>query len=90
MTDQVDQNLGRLFAKVKELGEWDNTLIMFPTDNGACSEQPNTTPNIPPAPWKATARSLLAGPTPAIHPSQVQVDRLRGGIRTPFIAHWPV
>ena len=48
MIDRVDQNLGRLFAKVKELGEWDNTLIMFLTDNGACPEQPNTTPDIPP------------------------------------------
>ena len=47
MIDRVDQNLGRLFAKVKELGKWDNTLIMFLTDNGACPEQPNTTPEHP-------------------------------------------
>ena len=44
MIDRVDQNLGKLFAKAKELGEWENTLILFLTDNGACPEQPNTTP----------------------------------------------
>ena len=36
MIDRVDQNLGRLFAKLRELGKWNNTLIMFLTDNGAC------------------------------------------------------
>lgn len=50
MIDRVDQNLSSLFTKLKELDEWDNTLILFFSDNGACSEQPNTAPDIPPGP----------------------------------------
>ena len=34
MIDRVDQNIGKLLAKVKELGEEENTLIMFASDNG--------------------------------------------------------
>ena len=79
MIDRVDQNLGRLFAKVKELGEWDNTLIMFLTDNEACPEQPNTTPNIPPGPRRKLPHDLCwLGQRQKYTLSQVQVDRLRG------------
>jgi arylsulfatase A-like enzyme len=35
MIDRVDQNIGRLIAKIDEQGELDNTLIMFMSDNGA-------------------------------------------------------
>ena len=79
MIDRVDQNLGRVFAKVKELGEWDNTLIMFLTDNGGCPEQPNTTPNIPPGPVESY-RTVSVGWANASNTPvpQVQVDRLRG------------
>lgn len=36
--DRVDQGIGRLMDKLRELGEYDNTLIMFLSDNGGCSE----------------------------------------------------
>lgn len=38
MIDRMDQNIGRLRAKLRELGEEDNTVIMFLSDNGASSE----------------------------------------------------
>ena len=90
MIDRVDQNLGRLFAKVEELGEWDNTLIMFLTDNGACSEQPNTTPNIPPGPVESY-RTVSVGWANASNTPyrKFKSTDYEGGIRTPFIAHWP-
>lgn len=90
MIDRVDQNLGRLFAKVKELGEWDNTLIMFLTDNGACSEQPNTTPNIPPGPVESY-RTVSVGWANASNTPyrKFKSTDYEGGARTPFIAHWP-
>ena len=90
MIDRVDQNLGRLFAKVKELGEWDNTLIMFLTDNGACSEQPNTTPDIPPGPVESY-RTVSVGWANASNTPyrKFKSTDYEGGIRTPFIAHWP-
>ena len=37
MIDRVDQNVGKILEKVKELGEEDNTLILFASDNGAAS-----------------------------------------------------
>ena len=35
MVDRMDQNVGRLVAKLKELKKDDNTLIVFISDNGA-------------------------------------------------------
>ena len=36
MVDRIDQNIGKLVRKLKELGQYDNTLILFFSDNGAC------------------------------------------------------
>ena len=90
MIDRVDQNLGRLFAKLKELKKWDNTLIMFLSDNGACREQPNTTPNIPPGPVESY-RTISVGWANASNTPyrKYKSTDFEGGIRTPFIAHWP-
>ena len=90
MIDRVDQNLGRLFAKVKELKKWENTLILFLTDNGACPEQPNTTPNIPPGPVESY-RTVSVGWANASNTPyrRFKSTDYEGGTRTPFIAHWP-
>jgi len=90
MIDRVDQNLGRLFAKLKELGKWNNTLIMFLTDNGACPEQPNTTPNIPPGPVESYRTVSVGWANASNTPyKKFKSTDYEGGIRTPFIAHWP-
>jgi arylsulfatase A-like enzyme len=34
LIDEVDDNLGRLFASLKAGGHWDSTLIIFTTDHG--------------------------------------------------------
>ena len=90
MIDRVDQNLGRVFKKVKELGEWENTLVMFLADNGACPEQPNTTPNIPPGPVESY-RTISVGWANASNTPyrKFKSTDYEGGTRTPFIAHWP-
>jgi arylsulfatase A-like enzyme len=90
MIDRVDQGLGKVFAKIEELGQWDNTLIMFLADNGGCAETPNTTPNVPPGPVESY-RSL--GP-PWANASNTPYRKYKssdyeGGNCTPFIAHWP-
>jgi arylsulfatase A-like enzyme len=38
MIDRLDQNIGKLRKKIKEMGEEDNTVIMFLSDNGGSSE----------------------------------------------------
>ncbi|WP_334143604.1 arylsulfatase [Rhabdothermincola sp.] len=36
--DNIDQNLGRLLAELDALGELDNTIVIFTSDNGASRE----------------------------------------------------
>lgn len=36
--EHTDHQYGRLFQFLKDIGEWDNTLIMFISDNGASAE----------------------------------------------------
>ena len=38
MVDHMDQSLGRLITALRDLGELDNTLILFLSDNGGCAE----------------------------------------------------
>lgn len=38
MVDRVDQNVGKLIGYLKESGSYENTLIFFLSDNGACQE----------------------------------------------------
>lgn len=38
MVDSVDQSVGRLYAALDELGEADNTIFLFLSDNGASRE----------------------------------------------------
>lgn len=39
MIDCVDQGIGEIIDKLKETGEYDNTIIFFLSDNGASSER---------------------------------------------------
>ncbi len=36
--DRMDQGVGRISAKLEQMGISDNTLVMFLSDNGACAE----------------------------------------------------
>ena len=38
MVDSVDQNVGRVIEDLKKNDEFDNTIIFFLSDNGACAE----------------------------------------------------
>ena len=39
MIDRMDQGLGGVFQALKETGRWENTLILFLSDNGASAER---------------------------------------------------
>ncbi|MCG8701172.1 MAG: sulfatase-like hydrolase/transferase, partial [Bacteroidales bacterium] len=41
MIDRVDQGIGKIIQKLKETGEYDNTIIFFLSDNGASPERSN-------------------------------------------------
>lgn len=38
MVEAIDDGVGRMVAHLKETGDWDNTLVLFLSDNGACYE----------------------------------------------------
>ena len=74
MVRAVDRNVGRVMDKLRELGLADNTLIVFANDNGG------------------------GGNNAAMHTRNTAInipyrghkfDVLEGGVRVPFIMHWP-
>lgn len=90
MVDRMDQNIARLTKKLEQLGEADNTIIMFMSDNGACAEEANFTPDIKPGPIESY-RSL---DLPWAHATNTPFRKYKnhdyeGGICTPFIFYDP-
>lgn len=101
----MDRNIGRVVARLKETGEWNNTLIFFLSDNGACAE------------WDPYGFDKLDSPLNILHrgadlkkvggpgsyisygsgwanagntPWRLYKHYAQeGGIRTPMIVHWP-
>jgi arylsulfatase len=37
--DRMDQGIGRILDSLKEIRQWENTLIVFLSDNGGCAEE---------------------------------------------------
>ena len=90
MVDRVDQNIGRLMAKLQTLDEADNTIVILLSDNGGCPFQRTKTPDIPPGPaesyWTYHTAWAQVSNTPFRLYKQNQHE---GGIATPLIVHWP-
>ena len=90
MVDRLDQNIGRLVTHLKDRGEFDNTLILFFSDNGACPYQRLRTDVLTPGPVNSDiaydARWANMCNTPLRLYKQYAHE---GGSSTPMIAHWP-
>ena len=90
MVEVMDATIGRIVAKLKAKGEWENTLILFCSDNGACpferTRRPDLKPWDPKSYWTYDASWAHAGNTPFRMYKQNQHE---GGISSPLIAHWP-
>ncbi len=43
MIDRMDQGIGRIVQSLRETGQYENTVIIFLQDNGACAENPGRT-----------------------------------------------
>jgi arylsulfatase A-like enzyme len=105
MVDRMDQQIGRVIRDLKARGEFENTLILFLSDNGACAE------------WHPFGFDLRNNRKFGARPAN-DLDRMagqgtfygvgsgwanasntpwrlykhfnhEGGISGPFIAHWP-
>jgi len=91
MIDRVDQEIGRLVEDLKAAGEWDNTLIWFVSDNGACPYDRRSTsiealPTDGSVNWSDSTGWAWARNSPFRYYKQNQFE---GGISTPVIVHWP-
>lgn len=94
MIDRMDQVIGRVLTQLKEMGAYENTLILFCSDNGASGEQIIRGDMHDPAALPGSAASYLClGPgwsTAANTPFRRHKSWVHeGGISTPLIAHWP-
>jgi len=94
MVDRMDREIGRFIDQLKKMGVFENTLVVFASDNGASAEimvrhgghDPHAEPG-------SAATYLCLGPgfssasnTPfRRHKTWVH----EGGISTPLIVHWP-
>lgn len=94
MIDRMDQEIGRVVAQLKAMGSYEETLILFFSDNGATSGQMNRgDKNTVGAPLGSADSFLCLGPgwsTAANTPFHLHKHWTHeGGISTPLIAHWP-
>ncbi|MCG8527588.1 MAG: sulfatase-like hydrolase/transferase, partial [Opitutales bacterium] len=97
MVDRMDQNIGKLVEALKAMGKYENTLILFLSDNGACQEggrlggkaNPFNTDE-----WERSYGINLSYGEVWANASNTPFRKFKhyihaGGISTPFIAHWP-
>ena len=94
MVDRMDREIGRVLDQVRAMGAWDDTLILFLSDNGASAEiMVRDDGHDPSAPFGSAASHLCLGPgwsTVANTPFRRHKTWVHeGGISTPLIAHWP-
>ncbi|MCK5731073.1 MAG: sulfatase-like hydrolase/transferase, partial [Draconibacterium sp.] len=77
MISYLDENVGKLVAKLKELGVYDNTIIIFTSDNGPTFNGGTD------AQWFESAGILGS------EKRKIKASFDDGGIRVPMIASWP-
>jgi len=82
MVDSIDQSVGRLYAALEELGEADNTIFMFLSDNGGSREGEATGTT-------SYFRTLVSNNVTSMEDPQFDRDRidLAGGPQT--LVHYP-
>ncbi|MCL4482100.1 MAG: arylsulfatase [Bacteroidetes bacterium] len=93
MVDRMDQEIGRVIRQLKEMGQFDNTVIFVLSDNGASAEMlvrgrghdKNVRPGSEDSHLCIGPGWALASNTP-LRRSKAWVHE--GGISTPLIVHW--
>lgn len=94
MVDRMDHEIGRILEQLQAMKAYENTVVLFVSDNGASAEHMiRGDGHDKTAPLGSAASYLCLGPgfssaanTPfRLHKSWVH----EGGITTPCIVHWP-
>ena len=97
MVDRMDQNIGKLIDHLKAIGKYENTIIMFLSDNGACQEGGRLGGKTDPFDVETWERTYGNGPGYGevwANASNTPFRKFKhytheGGIATPFILSWP-
>jgi arylsulfatase A-like enzyme len=94
MIDRMDREIGRVLDQVRAMGAWDNTLILFLSDNGASAEiMVRGDGHDRSAPLGSADSFLCLGPgwsTVSNAPFRRHKTWVfEGGISTPLVVHWP-
>ncbi len=89
MIDRLDQNIGRLLAKLKALGKAQNTLLFFASDNGGSAEvvKRGEGPIGSMTRWASLKKDWANVSNTPFH--RYKNYSHEGGICTPLIVHWP-
>lgn len=103
MVDDLDQQIGRVISYLKSKGEYENTVFIFMSDNGAdptsdrvgltmfaqlTARYNNTPENMGrPGSWIAYGHNWAESSMAAF--SLYKSESAEGGVRVPVIAHWP-
>ncbi len=94
MIHRMDIEIGRVFDQIKKMGEWDNTLVLFLSDNGASAEimvrDDGHDPSLSPG---SAGTYLCLGPgwsTTCNTPfRRHKTWTHEGGTSTPLVVSWP-
>ncbi len=94
MIDRIDQEVGRVLEQIRAMGDGENTIVLFMSDNGASAELivrgDGHDRNAPPG---SAATYLSIGPgwaTAANTPLRLHKHWTHeGGAASPLIVHWP-
>ena len=100
MVDCLDQGVGRVVRALQDTGRFDNTLILFLSDNGGCHESADIPRGTPRNTW-GDPDAMPGGPDtfdgydrPWANASNTPWRLFKswmheGGIASPLICHWP-
>lgn len=94
MIDRMDQEIGRVFDQIRAMGAWDNTIILFLSDNGSDATIMVRGGGHDRGVALGSEKSYLclgsgwasAGNTPF---RRHKIWTHEGGVSTPLIVHWP-
>jgi len=94
MMDRMDQGIGRVMDTLREIGEDENTLVLFLSDNGGCHESVAGRNLHDPDSVVGERGSYLGYKRPWANASNTPFRLFKhwiheGGIATPLVARWP-
>jgi arylsulfatase A-like enzyme len=94
MVDRMDREIGHVLDQVRKIGSWENTLILFCSDNGASAERLVRGDGHDSAASPGSAKTFLSLEPPWANLANAPLRKSKiftheGGISTPLVVHWP-